>query len=100
MPRKDTRREASATRITPHKDVVSRQVDDEMVLVHLTRNHVFALNATGARLWELISEGYSRPDAVERMLDEFEVPRRELEEEVASFVRLLIREDLVREEPD
>ncbi len=38
-------------------DVLFKRVDEELVLVKIASNEIFALNETGARLWELISEG-------------------------------------------
>jgi hypothetical protein len=85
-------------RLVPSPDVVGRRVDDELVLVQLRSNQVYSVNRTGARLWELIAEGCSPADALERMLQEFDVPGPELRSEVAGFVELLVREDLVTSE--
>ena len=53
------------TRFRPHPEVLTRKVGEEVVLVHMGRNEIFALNPTAARLWELLTEGRSRPEAVE-----------------------------------
>jgi len=42
---------------TPDPEVVARRVDDEIVLMHLGTSHIFALNPTGARFWELLKSG-------------------------------------------
>jgi hypothetical protein len=81
--------------VHPHPDVVARRVGDEVVLVQLERNQIFALNKTGARLWELVSGGATTDEAISRMLTEFDVSRPQLEEEVKSIVRLLISEELL-----
>jgi hypothetical protein len=83
------------TRLRPHPDVVARRVDDEIVVVQLSRNHVYSLNRTGARLWALIVEGCSPAEALERMLTEFDVPEVELRGEVGTILELLLREELV-----
>ena len=79
-------------------DVVARRVQDEVVLVQLGRNQVYALNRTGARLWELIVDGCRPSEAVERMLEEFDVPEPELRAEIDSFLDLLLREGLLSPE--
>jgi hypothetical protein len=81
--------------LRPHPDVVARRVDDEAVLVQLGSNQVYSLNRTGARLWELLSEGSSPAEAYERMLVEFDVSPNELRAEVDAFLELLLREQLV-----
>lgn len=58
------------------------------------RNQVFALNPTGARLWELLSEGRSRADAVQQLQSEFDGSPETVEQEADRFMALLEREKL------
>jgi Coenzyme PQQ synthesis protein D (PqqD) len=81
--------------LRPHPHVVARRVEDEIVLVQLDRNSIYALNPTGARFWELTVEGRSAPEALEQMLEEFDVSRGELESEIEQFLDLLFREGLL-----
>jgi hypothetical protein len=86
------------TEIRIHPDVLARRVGDELVLVQSGRNEVFSLNSTGARLWELLSEGRSRSEAVEQLTAEFEVTREMAEEEANRLLATLERENLVERE--
>ena len=83
-------------RLSP--DVLMRKVEDEFVLVHMGRNQIFALNSTGARLWELLGEGRTRGEAVAQLADEFEVATATVELETEQLLEALIRERLL--EPD
>jgi hypothetical protein len=47
--------------LQPNPHVVSRRVGDGTVLVHLATNGIFELNETGARIWELLTEGCPTP---------------------------------------
>jgi hypothetical protein len=76
-------------------DVVARRLDDEIVLVHLTTNRIYSLNRTGGRYWELLEEGLGHEIIIRRMLDEFEVDRPTLEQEIADITAQLRREGLV-----
>jgi hypothetical protein len=88
------------TGFRPHPDVLARKVGEELVLVHMGRNDIFALNPTGARLWELLSEGRSRSEAVERLKIEFDASEEAVEQEADRFMDLLKREGLLElEEP-
>lgn len=79
----------------PHPDVLVRRVGEEAVLVHMGRNEIFALNPTGARLWELLSEGRSRSEAVDQLTTEFDASEATIEREADSFMALLEGEGLV-----
>ena len=59
--------------------VVSRKLDDEMVLLNLDSGEYFGLNDTGTRVWELLADGRSREEVIDHLIEEFEV-----EGEVAS----------------
>ena len=81
--------------LRPHPQVVARRVEEEVVVIQLERNGIYALNRTGARFWELIVEGLSRSEACERMLEEFDVPRAQLESEIDELLDMLFREELL-----
>ena len=80
----------------PHEDVVSERVGDDLVLVHLGTNEIFALNPTGARFWELLVEGESREAIEERMIAEYDVCRDELSAEIDAMLAELLRQKMVR----
>ena len=79
----------------PVADVISRRLDDVVVLIHLKTNRVFELNATGARLWELISAGSDAGEIREIMLNEFDVTPSALTDAIASLTKLLASEELI-----
>jgi hypothetical protein len=82
------------TGFRPHPDVLTRRVGDDVVLVHLARNEIFSLNATGSRLWDLLVAGRSRDEAVAQLQAEFEVSPETVERETDELVALLEREGL------
>jgi coenzyme PQQ synthesis protein D (PqqD) len=83
------------TRLRPHPEVLTRKVGEEVVLVHMQRNEIFALNPTGTRLWELLSEGRSRAEAVERLTSEFDASEETIERETDRLIDLFEREGLL-----
>lgn len=79
----------------PAEDVVYRELHGRVVLVHLETDRIYALNETGARLWELLADGRSRPAIREQMLEEFEVEPEELDEEIDALLAELKAAGLV-----
>jgi len=75
-------------------------VQDELVLVHLGTNEVYALNQTAARFWELLVEYDGRDEVVERLLTEFDVTREELLGEIERLLAELERYRLVERRTD
>jgi Coenzyme PQQ synthesis protein D (PqqD) len=83
-------------KLQPHKDVVSRRVGDEVVLVHLETDQMYSLNATGARTWELLSEGCDAETIESTLADEFGVDRAEVRQELQGLLDDLTRAQLVQ----
>ena len=88
-----TRAQASGTPsdggLYPKRDVVSRRLGDQLVLVNLGDNSIFELNRTGARVWELLQETNAREELVTRLHAEFEVDEAKLSAEVDSLLQAL-----------
>ncbi len=71
---------------------------DEIVLVHLKTNRIFSLNPTGARFWELLSEGQSRSEIETTLLQEYDGSQAEVSAEIDALVTTLEGERLVQGE--
>jgi Coenzyme PQQ synthesis protein D (PqqD) len=82
-------------KLKPNKDVISRRVGDEVVLVHLERDTMYSLNRTGARAWELLNEGLDLKATEAALADEFGVDRAEVRSELESLIAELEHEHLV-----
>lgn len=81
--------------VNPHPDVVAERVQDEIVLVHLKTNQIYALNATAARAWELLGEGHERDAIAERLQREFDAVPDELQHEIDQLLSSLTDAGLV-----
>jgi len=58
--------------LRPGRDVIARNLGESAVLIHLNTNNIYELNATGARIWELVSNGATRQHIVDVLAQEFE----------------------------
>ena len=77
--------------------VLSRKLDDEMVLLNLDSGEYFGLNDTGTRVWELVADGRSRQEVADRLTDEFEVTAEVASNHVASLLGELLDAGLLSE---
>ena len=66
------------------------------MLVHLRTNRIFSLSPTGARFWELLSDGRTRAETEKQLAEEYDVSREEVSSEIDSLVTMLEAEGLVR----
>jgi hypothetical protein len=70
---------------------------DDFVLIHLRSTHIYRLNRTAARLWELMMAGHGQEHILQQMLAEFDVTEEQLAREVDAFMSLLSSDNLVVE---
>ncbi|GMQ79459.1 MAG: PqqD family protein [Anaerolineae bacterium] len=79
------------------KHVVFREVDGTVVALNLNSGQYFTLNEVGSRIWVLLAEQDSRNSLIETVLNEYDVSRSQLEENLLDFLQDLIASDLVEE---
>ncbi len=83
-----------ALEIPPH--VIARQVGDETVLLDLNRGTYFGLDPVGARIWELICQDRTLAAISEVILDEYDVTREIIEQDLLKLVADLAAQRLVK----
>jgi hypothetical protein len=81
--------------VKPRQGVIAKMVGSEMVLLDYDRGIYYGLNPVGARVWQLLSEGSSVEQVIERLTDEYDVTRAALEADVAALLRDLQAKELV-----
>jgi hypothetical protein len=75
--------------------VLSRKLDDEMVLLNLDSGEYFGLNDTGTRVWELLADGRTGEEVTDRLTEEFEVTAEAAAAHVASLCEELVAAGLL-----
>ncbi len=80
----------------PARDVLARRLDDAYVVVHLSSDEIFELNESGARVWELIEQGFGLEEMTRVLLREFDGQREAVAIETAELLQELVSVGLIR----
>lgn len=83
------------THIAFAPDVVLQMIDNEALLLKLQDEVVFSLNATGARIAQLIVDGLSLDEVVTTLCREHGMSRIDVEPDVQDLVSALMSKGLV-----
>ena len=75
--------------------VMFNRVGEEIVLLDLDSGMYYGLDAVGGRLWDLITGTATIGEAIDAMLDEYEVEREVLERDVLKLVDELAEKGLL-----
>jgi hypothetical protein len=81
-------------------EVMARTVGDETVILDLASGTYFGLDPVGARMWDLMGEGMTLAEVCDRMLDEYEVSRDQLEGDTLRLGEELQRQGLIQVQPE
>lgn len=81
--------------ISISKDVLAQELAGETVLLDLTSENYFGLDAVGTRVWQLLSEGQGKADMIKTLLLEYEVEREILEKDVSELLNKLDQAGLI-----
>jgi len=72
--------------VTLSPDVISQEVSGETVLLDLESEHYFGLDEVGTRIWQLIKENGDLNVIYNTLLDEYEVPRERLQQDMSKLL--------------
>lgn len=82
-------------KISVPAQVMTRTVGDETVLLDLAAGTYYGLDAVGARIWELMTDGRDLKSVCDQMQQEFEVTEAEISRDVLALVQKLVDKQLV-----
>ena len=70
---------------------------DGAVLLDVQQGLCFSLNPIGTRIWEMVKDGFSLDEIADVLHQEFRLPRSQVAEDVAEFLKQLEEKRLIGE---
>ena len=86
----------SNTTVAQTKELVSSDLDGETVLLSIETGKYYNMDPVGSRIWELIEEPQFVSQLIDILLSEFEVERKQCEQEVLAFLNKLAEDHLIQ----
>jgi len=83
-------------KVTISPEVLFQEVSGEMVLLDLSSESYFGLDAVGARIWGLLESGSTVGETLDTLLQEYEVERETLEADLGELLDRLLEAGLIR----
>lgn len=77
------------------ENVLSQEIQDEVVLLNLENESYYSLNLVGSRMWQLLIEKENVETAVQQLLKLFVVDETTLRRDVKNLLDELVREGLL-----
>ena len=81
--------------VTVPDGVLVQELQGESVLLNVNTENYYGLDEVGTRMWTVLSEASSVADAIDTLLDEYEVERATLESDVSDLLTELLEKKLI-----
>jgi len=78
-------------------DVLIQEIDGEAVLLDINQGTYYGLNEVGTMAWKYLIDTGNLEDAVQGILEEYEVDEATLRADLEAFVKDLIKNGLAEE---
>jgi Coenzyme PQQ synthesis protein D (PqqD) len=88
----------SNSRFQPNAENVSAKVlDEEAVLIHVTRGTYHSLEKVGCRVWQLIESRHAVDTMADEIARHYQIDAESAKKDIAKLIDALLKEDLVME---
>jgi hypothetical protein len=87
---------SGACDLVPSEAIVSAEVGDEAVLLHIDTGVYYGLDEVGARIWALLAQERDPQAIWETLVEEYEVEPQQLRRDMSTFLQRLIELQLVQ----
>lgn len=75
--------------LTRNSELISATVDDDLVMMSLTKGEYYGISGVGARIWELLAEPTTLDSLVDTICAEYKVDPQVCRADVEEFVTRL-----------
>ena len=82
-------------RVSIPDDVMTRELDGELVILKLGSESYFGLDDVGTRMWSALTDSTSAETAYKTLLAEYEVSPEQLQKDLCEFVDKLSASGLI-----
>lgn len=84
------------SRPTPHPQVISRIIDDEVVVVLPHQGQVKVLNNVGTKIWELLNGQRTLKEIANIIYQEYQVPIETAQTDTLAFANELAKREILK----
>jgi hypothetical protein len=84
-----------ASVITRSCELVSSDIDGEVVMMSIENGKYYGLDKVGSRIWELLEDQFLVSDLIDKLLGEFAVDRDTCEKDVMFFLQKLAGDNML-----
>lgn len=82
--------------IKRNEDLLSSDIDGEIVMMSIEKGSYYGVNLIGSRIWNIIEQPVKVSDIISLLLKDYDVSNDICEKDVLTFLNTLNRENIIR----
>jgi len=79
------------------EDVTWRDVDEEMIVLHLPTGKYYTFNNTGHLAWQQLAEGKDTSEITFQIMEKYEIDKETATKDLQAFISGLVEHKLISE---
>ena len=83
-------------KIVRTQEIVSSNMDDEVVMMSIEQGEYYGINPVGSRIWGLLAQPRTAAGICDILMEEYNVPAEECRQDVLEFLGQLFEKKLVK----
>ncbi len=87
------------TRIRRKPEIITTEIDGEIVMMNMETGHYIALNAVGSRIWQLLEQPLTTMELITVLSDEYNVSEEMCRQDVLEYLYALYHSKLINLTP-
>jgi len=77
--------------------IVSREVEDKIIILDPQEGNVYTFNNTAAHIWKFLYKKRALSEIVKKISIDFDIPEDQIQKDVSAFIREGIRNKLFKQ---
>jgi hypothetical protein len=77
------------------RDIVTADMFGEVVMLNVEKGQYYNISVTGSAVWGIIDDPIPVDSVIEKVLEKYDVTKKQCEEEVLAFLNVMYEEGLV-----
>ena len=83
-------------KVAPHDKVLTKTIDGEIIVLSLASGHYYKLSSEASTIWDLLKEGVKVSDIRDAMIQTYDAPSSQIQDDLMEVIEMLEREQLIR----
>ncbi len=84
------------SKIILNQELLQSEIDGETIMMSIDNGKYYGLNSVASRIWEIIKDEPLFSELIEKLMEEYDIEKKQCEIETLDFLTNLIKNKLIK----